>query len=62
LASRPIWIGQLLAACERGQITVGQVPRATRTTLLANADESLRSRADKLFGNASSPRAEVIAR
>jgi len=62
LASRPIWIGQLLAACESGQITVGQVPRATRTTLLANADESLRSRADKLFGGTASPRAEVIAR
>ena len=62
LASRPIWIPELLAACESGRITVGQVPRATRTALLATADESLRARADKLFGGASSPRADVIAR
>ena len=60
LASRPIWIPELLAACEGGRITAGPGSRAHRERrCVATADESLRARADKLFGGASSPRADV---
>jgi putative membrane-bound dehydrogenase-like protein len=61
LASRREWIGPLLAACERGDVTSGLIPQPTQTELLKSDDEAIRQRAERLFG-AASPRAEVIAR
>ncbi len=62
LGSRAAWAAQLLGACASGQITPGRIPPATRAALLGNRDAALRDRAQQLFGDASSPRAEAIAR
>jgi putative heme-binding domain-containing protein len=62
LGSRAAWSGLLLDACGSGRIAPGRIPRATRVALLASRDSALRERAQKVFGDASSSRAEVIAR
>lgn len=60
LASRPVWAGQLLDACDEKRITAGQVTAGTRTALVSHQDTAVREHAAKVFGQASS-RAEVIA-
>ncbi len=61
LASRQAWAAQLLDACDREEVTAGQITRSTRTALLNHQDPAVRAHADKLLGSASSPRNEVIA-
>ncbi len=62
LASRRPWVEQMLAACDRNDVSASQIGRATRTALLSDQDSAVREHAEKLFGGASSPRNEVIAR
>ncbi|MBI3837513.1 MAG: HEAT repeat domain-containing protein, partial [Planctomycetia bacterium] len=62
LAARQAWIAPLLDACDRDEITASQITRGTRTSLLSHQDAAVRNHAEKLFGGASSPRSEIIAR
>jgi len=62
LSSRKVWSAELLAACRDGSITASQVSHSTRTALLNHSDAALREQATQLFGEAASPRHEVIAR
>jgi putative membrane-bound dehydrogenase-like protein len=61
LASRAAWAAQLLDACQRNDIASAQVTSTTRAALLNHQDAAIRENATKLFGDSSSPRAEVIA-
>lgn len=62
LTSRRPWIVQLLDACDRDEVSPGQIIRGTRTALLNDQDPAVRAHAEKLFGGGASPRGEVITR
>ena len=63
LLARRERIGPLLAAIETGTVSPVHVSAARRTQILANPDVSLKARAGKIFGQASSgSRAEVVAK
>jgi putative membrane-bound dehydrogenase-like protein len=63
LLARPQWIGFLLDAIEKKQISSADVPPARKTLLLRHTDDKIRTRATALFaGGPAGPRKEVIAR
>ncbi len=63
LLARPQWIGSLLEAIEKRQVSAADVPQSRKSLLLRHADAKIRQRATALFTNGSpGPRKEVIAR
>ncbi len=61
LTSRTDWAVRLLAACDAGQVTAGQVSGSQRHVLLNHPDQDVRTHAEKLFAADNSPRGEVVA-
>jgi putative heme-binding domain-containing protein len=63
LLRRPAWVAPLLSAIEAGVVHPSGVPVARRNLLLANKDDALRARAERIFGaSAPGPRSEVVGR
>jgi putative membrane-bound dehydrogenase-like protein len=63
LLARPRWIGFLLEAIEKKQVSAAYVPPARKSLLLRHADAQVRARAAVLFaGGSAGQRKEVIAR
>jgi putative membrane-bound dehydrogenase-like protein len=51
LASRPVWLDELLDAVEAGEIPPSDLAPALRQSLTSHADESLRARGQKLLAS-----------
>lgn len=62
LLTRSNWIEPFLTAMESGRIQPSQVPTNRRALLMRNRNESIRTRAEKLFGpEAPGARTEILA-
>ncbi|MDB6039714.1 MAG: putative rane-bound dehydrogenase [Verrucomicrobiales bacterium] len=60
LASRESTAAQLLDAIERGNISSGEIGRSEQQKLLSHHTESIRDRANKLFGTPNKDREKVL--
>jgi len=62
LFSRPVWVGSLLDAVEKGKIKTGEIDPARIKLLQLFADPKIQARAEKLFAGAQlSKRQDVVA-
>lgn len=60
LASRASWATQLLAACDRGDVSAAQISGQRRVALVNHQDAAVRTSAEKLFSAGNSPRGQVL--
>jgi putative membrane-bound dehydrogenase-like protein len=60
LFSRADWTQELMGAIEKKKISAGEIAMAHRQKLLANADQTIRERAAKLFAASNSDRDKVV--
>jgi putative membrane-bound dehydrogenase-like protein len=60
LLSRDLWQRKLLASIEKKEVPAAHIDLARRQRLLAHKDKSIRERAAKLFGAATSPNRRKI--
>jgi putative membrane-bound dehydrogenase-like protein len=61
LASRAAWANELLAACDRGDVSAAQITGQRRAALLNFKDEQNRTHAERLFSSGDSSRSGAIA-